>query len=160
MIVYHFGNMANFVNQAVWHALLRDIPKELDPNFNESVGVKQKNMSEWATVLQRLTRPKVDHRPAGFYVDYARLTGQACLLATRRRELWPLVEHLRKIDGWGTFRAGQTVWPTSLLVERGSATAFAVWIKGQAVFNEAVCDGEPIPREALLSAARLIFSSQ
>jgi AcrR family transcriptional regulator len=160
MIVYHFGNMANFVNQAVWHALLRDIPKEINPDFNESIGVKQKNMSEWVAAIKKLTAPKIDDNPAGFYTDYARLTGQACLLATRRKELRPLVEHLRKIDGWGTFRAGQTIWPTSLVVKRGSATAFGVWIKGQSVFNEAVCYRQPISTETLLSAAELIFSKQ
>ncbi|MCP5301539.1 MAG: TetR/AcrR family transcriptional regulator [Pseudomonadales bacterium] len=155
MIAYHFDNMANFVNEALWHALLREKPSEF--NAKDLNSIKQKNKVEWARVLKRLTRPKTGNTKAGFYSDYAKLTGQACLLASRQESLYPLIEHLRRIGGWGTFKSGQTFWPDSLVVKRGTASVFAVWMKGQAILNEALSDSGMIPEEMFFSAAELLF---
>ena len=155
MMNYHFGNMSNFINQAVWHALQRDIPHEFEPIVDPKL--KQKDMREWATVLQRLTRPPAGDATAGFYNNYARLSGQASLLAVKNKQLGSLIEHLRRIDGWGTYRAGQTIWPATLTVRRGNATAFGVWIKGEAVINSVINPGRKIDQSTLNSAANLLF---
>lgn len=155
MINYHFGSMSNFINQAVWHALQRDIPHEFEPIVDPAL--KQKDMREWATVLQRLTRPAAGKTSAGFYSNYARLSGQASLLAVKNKQLGSLIEHLRRIDGWGTYRAGQTIWPSTLAVRRGNATAFGVWIKGEAVVNSVINGGRKIEQRTLTSAANLLF---
>ena len=155
MIAYHFGNMANFVNEALWRVLLKDLPRQYNPGVVESV--KQKDQVEWVRVLRRLTRPKTKHVKAGFYAEYACLTGQASLLASRQKSLYPLIEHLRRIDGWGTYRSAQTIWPSSLNVERGSASVCSIWLKGQAVLNDALSGPDMIPNAAFYFAAELLF---
>lgn len=155
MIAYHFGNMANFTNQAIWHVLMREIPSSLDPKKNPQI--KQKNNEEWVRVLRRLISIEAENGRAGFYTQYARTTGQACLLSARQHALHPLIEHLRRIDGWGTYRSGKSVWPETMTVERGTAMAFGVWIKGLAIIHEALGEGFAIESDRLLGAAELLF---
>jgi AcrR family transcriptional regulator len=155
MIAYHFGNMTNFINDSIMHALVRGAPAHLlNPKKSNA---KQKTRQQWAQALQQLTLPQAASKGAGFYTDYARLTGQACLLAANFQALNPLVLHLRRIDGWGTYHSSKTLWPTSLTVDRGSATVFAVWLKGQSIINEAVYKSEAIPMKTFNAAAKIIF---
>ncbi|MFW2829426.1 TetR/AcrR family transcriptional regulator [Sphingomonas sp. ID0503] len=142
MITYHFGDTGSFINEAVWRALFKGIPKEIDPNSGG--GVAFPTLQEWADRLGELIDPRGDEHPAGFYIGVARLTGQAALQARRVPELKPLILHLRKIEGSGTYRASQTIWPPSCSIARSAAAAFGIWVKGQAVMNETVCDDEPV----------------
>jgi len=155
MIGYHFGNMANFTNQAIWHVLMREIPASLDPKENPQV--KQKNNAEWLHALKRLISIESEAGRAGFYTQYARTTGQACLLSARQHALHPLIEHLRRIDGWGTYRSGKSVWPETMAVARGTAMAFGVWIKGLAIIHEALGENFVLEDDRLLGAAELLF---
>lgn len=153
-IAYHFGNMANFSNEALWHVLLRELPAQFDPT---KVPERQRDIKEWADYLRVLTRSADEGKPPGFYNEYSRLTGQACLLARQDHLLHPLINHLRQIDGWGTYRAGNAFWPAQFSVDRGNATTFGIWIKGRSMLQEAISDQALIPAEEFINAAEILL---
>ncbi|WP_285020208.1 hypothetical protein [Novosphingobium sp. fls2-241-R2A-195] len=124
MIAYHFGDTESFVNEAVWRALVQGIPIEVDPNRAD--GLPLSAIDDWTELLARLIRPRQERELPGFYVGVARLIGQAALFARRRKDLLPVILHLRKIEGTGTFRASQTIWPTGLAIEKPSTPEIAV----------------------------------
>ncbi len=154
-IAYHFGNMANFTNQTLWYVLLREVPAQLDPK--KVSREKQKSLQEWTQLLQQLTRSNAGGQAPGFYYDYARLTGQACLRAQRDHALHPLVNHLRQIDGWGTYRSGNSYWPDFFKVDRGTAATFGVWIKGRSILQEAISDEAYIPEQMFTGVAEILL---
>lgn len=154
-IAYHFGNMANFTNEALWHVLLRELPAQFDPN--KTARIKQTSLTEWVQSLRRLTRSKTEEKAPGFYNEYSRLTGQACLLARRDNSLLPLIKHLRQIDGWGTYRSGNTYWPDALHVDRGNAATFGIWIKGRAVLQDAFSAKTYIPESDFTGIAAILL---
>jgi AcrR family transcriptional regulator len=155
MIAYHFGDTESFINEAVWRALIQDIPHEIDPNRMEGTPVG--TINDWTSMLANLIRPhQGDVRP-GFYVGVARLIGQAALFARRHKDLLPVILHLRKIEGAGTYRASQTIWPSGFAIDRASATVFGIWVKGQAVMNETVSRSNPAQGEDILSVASYLF---
>jgi AcrR family transcriptional regulator len=135
MISYHFKDMKSFVNEAVWRALVHGIPRELDPSHDaaEMPG----SLDEWFAMLDAHIRPRAGDMPAGFYTGFARITGQACLLADTRSSLMPLVQHLRGLEGWGTYRVSRTIDPSDRTLTRDRAAAFGMWIKAEAVLREA-----------------------
>lgn len=135
MIAYHFNDMKSFVNEAVWRALVHGIPRELDPTCDDTE--MPTSMTDWFAALEIHTRPRIGTTNAGFYTGFARITGQACLLADTRPSLMPLIEHLRGLEGWGTFRVSQAIDPSGRLVKRDQAAAFGMWIKAEAVLREA-----------------------
>jgi len=156
MIPYHFGNLDTFVNEAIWRALLINIPNEVNPAIAD--GKKQKDVAEWSAVLSLLiTHPRTKVKRAGFYINVARITGEVSLLARQRLELLPIVDHLRNFEGSGSFRASKSIWPAELPLDRSTATAFGVWIKGQAVLNEALSATEKDSRIQLLNTASLML---
>ncbi len=155
MIAYHFDNMKSFVNEAVWRALVHGIPHELDPNRRDSV--MPTSMAGWFDTLDLHVRPSAGDTPAGFYTGFARITGQACLLADSRSSLMPLVQHLRALEGWGTYRVSQSIDPAGGMVARDQAAAFGMWIKAEAVLREAgLCDPEDGAAD-IARVARRIF---
>jgi AcrR family transcriptional regulator len=159
MIAYHFGNLDTFVNEAIWRALLINIPNEVNPAI--AGGQKQKNVAEWSAVLSILiTRPRTKVKRAGFYINVARITGEVSLLARQRLELLPIVDHLRNFEGSGSFRASKSIWPDAISLDRSTATAFGVWIKGQAVLNETLSAAEQDSRAQLLDAAALLLGNR
>lgn len=133
MIAYHFKDMKSFVNEAVWRALVHGIPPALDPARAAMPGT----MQEWFEALEGYVRPRIGQTPAGFYTAFARITGQACLLADSRPSLMPLVSHLRALEGWGTFRVARNLGSAEHLCGRDHAAAFGMWIKAEAVLREA-----------------------
>lgn len=134
-ISYHFGSMEAFVDEAIWRALLTDIPAELDPT--KTIDGKAMRMEDWLGVLSHHLRRAEGGQPAGFYTTYARITAQTCLMVHGRPSLKPLVAFLRELDGWGTYRASRHLAPSILDIDRDQASAFAIWIKGLATVSAA-----------------------
>jgi len=133
MIAYHFKDMKSFVNEAIWRALVQGIPPVLDPGRS----AMPTTMQQWFEALETYVRPRIGDTPAGFYTVFARITGQACLLADSRPSLMPLVHHLRALEGWGTYRVALSIQPEHAVVARDHAAAFGMWIKAEAVLREA-----------------------
>jgi len=157
MIAYHFGNLDAFVNEAIWRALVIDIPNEVNPAI--AGGKKQKTMTEWSKFLSTLiTRSQTSTKNAGFYINVARITGQASLLAQHRSEILPIIDHLRTFEGSGSYRASKTIWPSTIKIDRAAATGFGIWIKGQAILSEALSLLDKDNRSQLLDAATLLFA--
>lgn len=134
MIVYHFGSMEQFTVEAIWHALLTGLPAYLDDSV--TVPGARQTVEEWPVILAQTLTPGRDASAGGFYIGYGRIVGQTCLLARHRADMIPLVRHLRLIEGSGIHHASQTNWPPSLALNRGKATALAIWIKGWAITVE------------------------
>ncbi len=154
-IVYHFGDFANLRRQAITAVLMQGLPAALNPL--EPAG-PQDATQDWSHALHAAVTPGGGGEAAGFYVNYARVLGQACLLAKRDATLRPLILQLRAIEGSGIFRLSEAAWPAALRLERDGAEAFAIWIKGRAILNEALvqdestCGGARIRRAAELIA--------
>ena len=72
---------------------------------------------------------------AGFYVKYARLIAQICLLARRDPAFQDLAALLRGPEGGGTYARREAIWPPQFALTRMSAAHFAIWIKGRALLN-------------------------
>lgn len=155
MIAYHFNDMKSFVNEAVWRALVYGIPAELDPD--RGGGMMPTTMQSWFDALEIYVRPRIGNAPAGFYTGFARITGQACLLADSRPSLMPLVRHLRALEGWGTYRVGQALNPAVGVVARDQAAAFGMWIKAEAVLREAGLRNPTDGAKAIADVAQCIF---
>lgn len=158
MISYHFGNLENFVNEAIWRAMLIRIPNEVNPAVSE--GRKLESLATWAAFLADLICAGPGPGGAGnsgFYINIARITGQVSLLAAHRNQLLPVVDHLRNFEGSGSFRASQTIWPTSIRISRSVATAFGIWIKGRAILNMALGVSPAQSELALLTAGKVLF---
>lgn len=151
MIIYHFGDMATLESAAIWQALLSGLPAYLNSSVEHAA--HRQDMDAWVASLQPTLVPATPDRPAGFYVGYARIVGQTCLIARRNPAFVPLVNYLRAIEGIGIFNAGQTIWPERLRLSRGRATCFALWAKGYASLNEACGrDAGAVERELLHAA--------
>lgn len=148
MIAYHFGDTASFVNEAVWRALMARIPAEVDPYRRD--GSRLSSIEEWTEIIARLIRPNQHEWPLGFYVGSARLIGQAALMARREQDLLPVILHLRRIEGTGTFRSAETIWPQQFRIERSAAALFGIWVKGQALINETVSQSKPADGDAVM----------
>ena len=157
MIAYHFGDTESFVNETVWRALIEDLPHEVDPNRRG--GTPLSTMSDWTGLLANLIRPHEGETPPGFYVGVSRLIGQAALFARRQKNLLPIILHLRKIEGSGTFRASQTIWPQGFTIERSAATVFGIWVKGQALLNETIASEAPARTEEILEVAAYLYET-
>ncbi|EZP79306.1 TetR family transcriptional regulator [Novosphingobium resinovorum] len=133
MIIYHFGSMAAFENQAIWRAMAIGVPDATNP---EADPANTSTLDKWAAMVGQTILPAKDERKAGFYCGYARMTGEVALLSRRKPELLPLIEHLRTLEGWASFGASQTIWKGVVNLTRNQAAAFAIWVKGQAIVNE------------------------
>jgi AcrR family transcriptional regulator len=155
MIIYHFGDMATFTTAAIWQALMQGLPAYLQRD--ETRGATLATMEDWAASLGKTVSRSASGPSAGFYIGYARIVGQVCLLARREPALVPLVRYLRAIEGSGVHRASQFSWPEALRMGRANAGGFAIWIKGFAILNEALArdGGEPA---ALIDAAHRLVA--
>jgi AcrR family transcriptional regulator len=132
-IAYYFKDMKSFRTQAIWRALVNGIPSQLDP---ERSGVEQpRDISEWLKTLDAMLEPGTDDRPAGFYIGFVRLTGQACLLSRHDPSLVALVSYLRALEGWGTYHVSRNIAPLAELIRREHAAAFGMWIKSEALMR-------------------------
>lgn len=153
-IIYHFGDFATFRRQAIVAVLMRGLPVALDPNRPVDTHAEA---AEWANDLGRAAQADRSGQPAGFYVDYARVLGQACLLAKRDATLRTLAMQLRTIEGSGIFHLSQAQWPVALRLDRDGAATFAIWIKGHAILNEAfgASAGESLSEPLVEAATQL-----
>jgi len=132
-IAYYFNDMKSFKTQAIWRALVNGIPSQLDPDHS---GVDQpRDISEWLKTLDAMLEPGTEHYPAGFYIGFARLTAQACLLSRHDPSLVALVSYLRALEGWGTYHVSRSIAPLAQLVRREHAAAFGMWIKSEALMR-------------------------
>lgn len=125
MIVYHFGNTERFAEQAIWAALLQNLPPALD--YEAAVSCERQDVDAWSACLLRMLG--IGDADA-FYVRYARIVGQTCLLARNNPAFVPLVRHLRILEGAGIHHASRTEWPATFELTRSQAATFAIWIKG------------------------------
>jgi len=137
-IPYHFGDMRRFLVEAVWHSVFREIPRYLDARRPAETS-RPDDISGWADLLAPTMAldAEGDGRRAGFYVKYARLISQICLLAPRDKVFAELAMLLRGPEGGGTYARREAVWPPSHRLTRLGATRFALWIKGQALLDSA-----------------------
>ncbi|MGQ2942479.1 MAG: TetR/AcrR family transcriptional regulator [Blastomonas fulva] len=153
MIAYHFKDMKSFVNEAIWRALVQGIPPVLDPGR----AAMPTTMQQWFEALETYVRPRIGETAAGFYTVFARITGQACLLADSRPSLMALVHHLRALEGWGTHRVVLSIHPQNTIIAREHAAAFGMWIKAEAVLREAGLRPPIASGSAIADVARRIF---
>lgn len=154
-IAYYFKDMKTFRNRAIWRALVNGIPSQLDP---EGYPVEQpRDLRQWLVTLDGLLDLGEDDRPAGFYIGFARLTAQACLLSNHDSSLQPLVAYLRELEGWGTYRVSRNVAAQAELIGRDHAAAFGMWIKSEAMLRRVNLTAPGNGMERLEFAARTIF---
>ena len=133
IITYHFNDMKTFVTQAIWQALVQGIPVQLNPEHENEQ--QPSDLQEWLGILDQLLQPRQADRPAGYYVGFSRLTGEACLMAKRNPALLPLIVYLRGLEGWGTYRVSQAIPSLANRIGRDQAAAFGVWIKAEAMLR-------------------------
>jgi AcrR family transcriptional regulator len=154
-IAYYFKDMKSFRNRAIWRALISGVPSQLDP---ERTAVEPpRDLGQWLETLGGMLEIAEGARPAGFYIGFARLTGQACLLARHDSSLLPLVAYLRELEGWGTYRASRTIAAQARLIGRDHASAFGVWIKSEALLRRVRLSAPGTSGKRLAFAARQIF---
>ena len=153
-ILYHFGDMRSFLAQAIWHSVFRQIPAYLDWR-SPLEQARPQDLDAWS----RLMAPTLALAPAGapgeagFYVKYARLIAQICLLARRDPAFQDLALLLRGPEGGGTYARREAVWPPQFELSRQSAAHFAIWIKGRALMNAALEPPGAEPQAQLREAA-------
>jgi AcrR family transcriptional regulator len=157
-ILYHFGDMRTFLAQAVWHSVFREIPPYLDgrrPLEQE----RPADLGAWSRLMAQTLKLATPASPgeAGFYVKYARLIAQICVLARRDAAFQDLALLLRGPEGGGTYARREAVWPPQFVLTRQSAAHFAIWIKGRALLNSSLNPGAASMIEAqLCEAARCL----
>lgn len=153
-ILYHFADMRSFLGEAIWHGVFREIPDYLDTRSARG-GDRPAELAGLAALLAPTLRPgeRDDPSHAGFYVKYARLIAQICLIARRDPAFENTAMLLRGPEGGGTYARRETVWPPSFEMTRLSAMRFAIWIKGAALLSSAFPGAEGRGAEARLGAA-------
>lgn len=154
-ILYHFGDMRSFLAQAIWHSVFRQIPAYLDWR-SPLEQARPQDLDAWARLMAptlALAPPSGASGEAGFYVKYARLIAQICLLARRDPAFQDLALLLRGPEGGGTYARRQAVWPPQFEPSRQSAAHFAIWIKGRALMDAALEPAGARPQERLREAA-------
>ncbi|WP_066764916.1 hypothetical protein [Sphingobium sp. CCH11-B1] len=154
-IIYHFGDFAAFRRQAIWRALMHALPDYLDVSRDRDDGYS----ADWSRELGETMQGKGDDRPAGFYVNYSRTLGQTCLVAATDPAMREFVLQLRVIEGAGIYRASQSIWAPSVRLSRDTATGFALWIKGQAILNEASGSNSTDSASEILFAAAALHGA-
>jgi len=154
-IAYHFNDMKTFRNRAIWRSLVSGVPGQLDPS--RSAAELPHDLVQWIAMLDRLLETGQAGRPAGFYIGFARLTAQACLLSRHDQSLRPLISYLRELEGWGTYRVSRNIQPLSGLVRRDHAAAFGMWIKAEALLRRVNLANMGSGLERLASVAHNIF---
>lgn len=155
-ILYHFADMRSFLAEAIWHSVFREIPDYLDtrsPRDRERAA----DLEGLAALLAPTLRPGSSEDPgrAGFYVKYARLIAQICLIARRDAAFENMAMLLRGPEGGGTYARREAVWPPTFAMTRLGAMRFAIWIKGSALLSAAFPDTEARGAEVRLGAAAL-----
>lgn len=157
-ILYHFGDMRGFLAEAIWHSVFREIPPYLDWRRPRDFQ-RPADLDDWARLMATTLRPASPSGQAGFYVKYARLIAQICLLARRDRAFQDLAALLRGPEGGGTYARREAIWPPQFVPTRLSAAHFAIWIKGRALLDAAITPADETTLEARLRVAALALAS-
>jgi AcrR family transcriptional regulator len=157
MIPYHFNDMKSFTTQAIWQALVQDLPVQLDPDRETESEQLPHNLPEWLVILDSLLRSGTAEHEAGFYVSFSRLTGEASLMAGRNSALLPLIVYLRGLEGWGTYRVSRSIEALAQRIGRDHAAAFGIWIKAEAVLRSSGLVNDLNSLERLTRTANFIF---
>lgn len=131
------------------------LPDYLDVSRDRDDGYS----ADWSRELGETMQGKGDDRPAGFYVNYSRTLGQTCLVAATDPAMREFVLQLRVIEGAGIYRASQSIWAPSVRLSRDTATGFALWIKGQAILNEASGSNSTDSASEILFAAAALHGA-
>ena len=155
LIAYHFGDMKTLTIQAIWRALVQGIPSQLDPSGDLSSFPT--SLEDWLAILEAMLEVGKDGTDAGFYISVSQLSAEACFLVGENPQLMPLVNYLRGLEGWGTFRVSQSIPPIAEHIRRDHAAAFGVWIKGEALLRNAGIDTGQEDTIPVWSAARMLF---
>ncbi|MEE4454555.1 TetR/AcrR family transcriptional regulator [Novosphingobium resinovorum] len=129
LIIYHYGDFAAFLSAAIWRAMMHELPAYLD----QTDPTDDEGRANWLAGLRAAVTPGPTGASNGFYVRYARILGQVCLLARQRPELVPLVRQLRAIEGMGIHRASLNAWPREFRLDPAAASTFSIWIKSHAL---------------------------
>lgn len=153
-ILYHFADMRSFLAEAIWHSVFREIPDYLDARGPRD-RQRPADLDGLVSLLAPTLRPGAAEDPgrAGFYVKYARLIAQICLIARRDPAFENMAMLLRGPEGGGTFARREGVWPSAFDMTRLSAMRFAIWIKGAALLSAAFPETEGAGAEARLATA-------
>ncbi|MEZ5687354.1 MAG: TetR family transcriptional regulator [Caenibius sp.] len=154
MIAYHFNDMKSFTNEAIWQALVKDLPGEFDP---DKIVKLPKTLPDWVDFLYNTLLTVPADANSGFYVSYSRMTGEAALLACADKSLEPLILYLREIDGWGTYRLSRNIASIARSSRHEHAAAFAVWVKAEALLHHSGLVNPACGRERVGTAMSLIF---
>lgn len=139
----------------IWRALVNNIPGALDPSA--PVAEQPKELAEWLDRLDLMLQPGSGVRPPGFYIGFARLTAETCLLSQHDPSLLPLIAYLRALEGWGTYHVSRTIEPLASLIGRDHAAAFGVWIKAEGLLRRIDLVAEGPGADRLNFAAGMIF---
>lgn len=155
-ILYHFADMRSFLAEAIWHSVFREIPDYLDTR-NPRDRERPTDLEGLQALLAPTLRPGSLKDPgrAGFYVKYARLIAQICLIARRDAAFENMAMLLRGPEGGGTYARREAVWPPVFDMTRLSAMRFAIWIKGSALLSAAFPEAEADGVQARLGEAAL-----
>lgn len=154
MIAYHFESLSAFRNQAVWRAMLR--PFE-DPRNPYDLSRTARDVEDWSALMADIIMPAGENKHSGSYASFARTIGEIALLSHRQPEMRSLAEHLRILDGTASFQASKTIWKSVMRLQRGQASAFAMWTKGQAVLSGALGYDKAFNQDAFRGAATLLI---
>lgn len=150
LIIYHYGDFAAFMSAAICRAMTHELPSYLDIASSADRDARE----GWLSGLETAVDPAATDGAKGFYLRYARILGQVCLLARQRQELVPLVRQLRAIEGMGIHSASLKVWPYQFRLDPAAASAFSIWIKAHALFRivDSVADQPVFDMVAVLEA--------
>jgi len=151
-IAHHWGDMKQFLMDAIWHSVFREMPPYLDHRRLGRAGPPI-DAEGWSALIA----PTLDPRD-GFYVKYARLIAQICLKARLDPAFQDLAMILRGPEGGGTYTNRADVWPETFDLTRLAASRFAIWIKGQALIVSAT--QQPYSVQQLQDAARMLVHTR
>ena len=131
-IAYHFGDLDSFSDRAIEWALNSDIPPALRPWTTIPRQTGDQTVGALAEMLDGAD-PTPDAPYRSFYIGYARILAQTCLLARHRPALVRFVRQARFLEGAGIFHASHGSWPAHWALSRPRSSAFAIWVKGKAL---------------------------
>lgn len=151
-IAHHWGDMGQFLMDAIWHSVFREMPPYLDHRRLGRAGPPA-DVAGWAELIAPTLAPA-----GGFYVKYARLIAQICLKARLEPAFQDLAMILRGPEGGGTYTNRADVWPETFDLTRLAASRFAIWIKGQALIVSVT--QQPYDARQLQGAARALVRTR
>ncbi|MGD9660673.1 MAG: TetR/AcrR family transcriptional regulator [Porticoccaceae bacterium] len=136
MVLYHFGTMGSFINEAIWRAVLLKIPEEMIPVIKNGHGSKPP--TSWLDVVKGLLKKPLDSKKEynNFYLKVARIIGQAALLARHNSELEPLIDQLRINEGVSVYHIFKNFSKDEGTLPRSIAGVIGLWLKGQVIIDD------------------------